>query len=158
MSFEIERRFLVCQDIGGLCRHGDRIIQGYFPFDRQSRIRVRIRNDHAYLTIKGPRRGAVRSEFESDIPLAIAASMLSQLPRETLVEKVRYTVPYAGLMWEIDVFGGLNAGLVVAEVELSHPEQEVVLPHWVGREITYDARYGNSRLSVEPISSWTQAA
>ncbi|UEM18869.1 CYTH domain-containing protein [Skermanella mucosa] len=158
MSFEIERRFLVCQDIDRLCRDGDRIIQGYFTFDRESRIRIRIRNDRAFLTIKGPRQGMTRSEFETNIPLPIAAAMLSRLPPESLIEKVRYTLPYAGLAWEIDVFGGLNAGLVVAEVELSHPEQEITLPHWVGREITYDARYGNSSLSVEPVSSWTQAA
>jgi adenylate cyclase len=158
MSFEIERRFLVYGDIWRSCCNGSRIIQGYFSTRTNSKIRIRIRDETAYLTIKGKRQGIVRAEFEKFIPLSLAEAMLARLPPESLIEKTRYEIEHADLTWEVDVFEGRNAGLVIAEVELYHPEQPVVLPGWVGPEVTFDERYSNSRLSVEPVCTWFQAA
>ena len=161
MSFEIERRFLVCQDVRQLCRNGDRIVQGYISFDNGSggqKARVRIRNDQAFLTIKGERRGLIRPEFERAVPFSWASVLLSRLPPETLIRKTRYEVGFAGMTWEIDVFDGRNSGLVVAEIELEHAEQEIELPDWVGAEVTFDERYGNSSLAVRPVSTWPAAA
>ena len=161
MSFEIERRFLVCQDVRHFCRHGDRIVQGYISFDNGSggqKARVRIRNDQAFLTIKGERRGLVRPEFERAVPFSWAAGLLSRLSPEVLIRKTRYEVEFAGMTWEIDVFDGRNSGLVMAEIELEHADQEIELPDWVGAEVTFDGRYGNSALSVRPVSTWPAAA
>jgi adenylate cyclase len=158
MSFEIERKFLVCQDVRQICRHGDRIVQGYISFNGGQKTRIRIRNDQAFLTVKGERRGLVRPEFERNVPYSWALGVLSRLPPETLITKTRYEVDFAGMTWEIDVFNGRNRGLVVAEIELSHPDQQIKLPDWVGVEVTFDQRYGNSALSDCPISIWPAAA
>src|SRR3954466_7876584 len=109
MSFEIERRFLVCQDVRHFCRHGDRIVQGYVSFNDgngSQKARIRVRNDQAFLTIKGERRGLVRPEFERAGSLSWAAGLLSRLPPDTLIRKTRYEVEFAGMTWEIDVFNG----------------------------------------------------
>jgi adenylate cyclase len=145
-------------DIWRSCSDGTRIIQGYFSTGTDQKVRIRIRGKSAYLTIKGKRQGIVRSEFEKTIPVSLAQAMLSRLPPEKLIEKTRYEIPHGELVWEIDVFEGRNAGLVLAEVELSHPEQPIALPAWVGREVTFDDRYTNSHLSEEPVSTWFQAA
>jgi adenylate cyclase len=158
MSFEIERRFLVCQDVRQFCRDGHPIIQGYISSDKGRKTRIRIRNGQAFLTIKGDRNGLVRSEFERTIPFSWAFALLSRLPSETLISKTRYEVEFAGMTWEIDVFNGRNRGLILAEVELSHPDQSIELPDWVGEEVTFDPRYGNSSLSVRPITTWSEAA
>src|ERR687897_366546 len=158
MSFEIERRFLVCQDVRQICRHGDRIVQGYISFNGGQKTRIRIRNDQAFLTVKGERRGLVRPEFERVVPYSWALGVLSQLPPENLITKTRYEVNFADMTWEIDVFNGRNSGLVMAEIELSHPDQQIELPDWVGVEVTFDQRYGNSSLSNRPISTWPAAA
>jgi adenylate cyclase len=158
MSFEIERRFLVCQDVRQICRHGDRIVQGYISFNSGPKTRIRIRNEQAFLTIKGERRGLIRPEFERIVPFSWALDILSQLPPETLITKTRYEVEFSGMTWEIDVFDGRNSGLVMAEIELSHPEEQIELPDWVGLEVTFDQRYGNSSLSDRPISTWPAAA
>ena len=158
MSIEIERRFLVCQDVRQFCRDGHPIIQGYISSDKGRKTRIRIRNGQAFLTIKGDRNGLVRSEFERTIPFSWAFALLSRLPSETLISKTRYEVEFAGMTWEIDVFNGRNRGLILAEVELSHPDQSIELPDWVGEEVTFDPRYGNSSLSVRPITTWSEAA
>jgi adenylate cyclase len=158
MSFEIERRFLVCQDVRQICRHGDRIVQGYISLNGSQKTRIRIRNDQAFLTIKGERCGLVRPEFERTVSFSWALGLLSRLPPENLITKTRYEVEFAGMTWEIDVFNGRNSGLVVAEIELSHPDQRIELPDWVGVEVTYDQRYGNSSLSDRPVSTWPAAA
>jgi len=154
MSFEIERRFLVCQDVRQICRHGDRIVQGYISFNGGQKTRIRIRNDQAFLTIKGERRGLVRPEFESTVPFSWALGVLSQLPPDTLISKTRYEVEVAGMTWEIDVFNGRNSGLVVAEIELEDESQKFELPTWVSSEVTDDARYFNANLVRNPYRTW----
>ncbi|GAA4258829.1 hypothetical protein GBZ26_06985 [Azospirillum formosense] len=158
MAVEIERRFLVRRDIRPLCRNGLSIVQGYLPSDDGRTVRVRVAGPDATLTVKGPRRGLCREEVEHPLPLDLALGLLRHSCRRGLIEKTRYLVHHHGLCWEIDVFGGENAGLVIAEVELSDPDQVVPLPDWVGAEITHRAAYSNSALSRSPIRHWVSAA
>ena len=121
------------------------------------RVRVRILLDsrtgcRAFLTFKGARRGLCRLEFEYPLALDRARRALDTLPAARIIRKMRHEVPYHnGVSWSVDQFEGANAGLVLAEVELCHPDQEVELPPWVGKEVTFDRRYGNSRLAYAPI-------
>ena len=153
MAIEIERRFLVHQDISGFCIFGQRIVQGYISAGGTAKIRIRVVGSKGFLTIKSKRVGCARTEIEQEISVETAWSMLARVDPGTLIEKVRYKVPHDGLTWEVDVFEGRNTGLVIAEVELSHSDQTVTLPSWVGREITADDRYGNSTLAVWPVGS-----
>ena len=157
MPLEIERKFLV-SDEGwrGDWPHST-IRQGYLTTDDATTVRVRIDGDRGTLTIKGGAAGAVRSEYEYEVPVEHAREMLGMC-RPPLVEKVRHRVVVDGLTWEIDVFTGDNAGLVIAEVELTHPRQPVTLPPWVGHEVTDDVRYRNSYLARHPFRSWRPAA
>ncbi len=158
MAVEIERRFLVRKDIRSLCRNGVSIVQGYMPSDDGETVRVRVAGPDATLTVKGPRRGLCREEVEYPLPLDLALDLLRHRCWSGLIEKTRYIIHHHGLRWEIDVFDGENAGLVIAEVELSHPEQLVPLPDWVGAEVTHRAAYSNSALSRTPIRRWVSAA
>ncbi|MCV2356260.1 CYTH domain-containing protein [Paucibacter sp. B2R-40] len=153
MGIEIERKFLVIGDDWKLLGVGEYISQGYLSRDPARTVRVRIKGEQAWLTIKGRSVGASRAEFEYPIPLADAQQMLALCdgPR---VEKVRRLVPYAGMVWEVDEFLGDNAGLVVAEIELSSADQRFELPPWAGAEVTEDARYFNSQLTKHPFSIW----
>jgi adenylate cyclase len=154
MPKEIERKFLVTSDAWRHDAVGKRYRQGYLSTDPERTVRVRVAGDTGYLTIKGPSAGASRSEYEYPIPRAEAEEMLDQLCLRPLVEKVRYRVPHAGLTWEVDEFEGENAGLIVAEVELTDPGQSVDLPPWVGREVTSDGRYANASLVARPYGTW----
>lgn len=158
MAIEIERRFLVRKDIRRLCRKGVRIVQGYLPSDGEHTIRVRLADSVGTLTVKGPRRGLCRDEMEFSIPAASAAGLLRDVCDAGKIEKVRYHIHHKGLCWEVDVFEGDNAGLVIAEVELAHPAQPVPLPDWVGLEVTHLPAYSNSSLSRHPIRRWVDAA
>ena len=106
------------------------------------------------MNIKGVTIGAQRQEFEYEIPLADAHTMLDTLSANPLIEKVRYFVNRGRHVWEIDEFEGDNAGLVVAEIELEHPDEEFEKPDWVGEEITHDVRYYNTSLSRHPFKAW----
>jgi adenylate cyclase len=150
MAREIERRFLV-RDVRILDgRKGERIIQGYLAKESGSMsTRVRIRGESAYLTLKSPKHGYSRDEFEYAIPVVDAQAMLAQHCARRVVRKTRYLVDHAHHVFEVDVFEGHHAGLVVAEVELPHEHTPLSLPAWVGAEVTHDARYGNFTLAVE---------
>jgi len=150
MAVEIERRFLVDRDISRLCRNGERIVQGYLPSTGQQTVRVRVAGTQGYLTIKGKRQGCSRLEYEWEISPALAAEVIRHSCDGQVIEKTRYRVCHAGLTWDVDVFEGANAGLVIAEVELESPDQPVPLPDWVGREVTSDQRFSNSSLSRVP--------
>lgn len=150
MAREIERRFLVrdARILDG--RKGERIVQGYLAKEAGSMsTRVRIRGDHAYLTLKSPKQGYTRDEFEYAIPVADAQTLLTQHCARRIVHKTRYLVDHAHHVFEVDVFEGHHLGLVVAEVELPHEYTPLNLPGWVGEEITHDGRYGNFTLAVE---------
>ena len=154
MPVEIERKFLV-RGNDWRTDQGVRIIQGYLNRDEERTVRVRMAGERAFLTIKGVNTGAMRAEFEYEIPVADAEQLL-KICVGALIEKTRHTVVYAGMTWEIDEFHGANEGLIVAEVELEDPEQTFAKPAWLGPEVTADARYFNSSLAVRPYSSWHQ--
>ena len=154
MGVEIERKFLV-RDMSVLDGvEGVPYRQGYLSTDPERTVRVRRAGDHAFLTIKGLSRGATRAEFEYAIPVDDAEAMLLQcLP--PIVSKVRHRIPHAGLTWEVDVFGGENEGLVVAELEIPSEATEVTIPPWLGDEVTGDPRYFNANLVSRPYRDWT---
>ena len=150
-GLEIERRFLVA-DKGWRKRAGKgaRIRQGYLAIGDFSSVRVRIKGKFkATLTIKSRTSELRHSEFEYGIPRKDAMALLG-LCVGSIIEKVRYRLRHRNLTWEIDVFEGQNAGLVIAEVELRHEKQSLQLPEWLGREITSDDRYSNTSLAVRP--------
>lgn len=152
MALEIERKFLV-KGKPWLGVAGQHIQQGYLNRDKQRTVRIRIAGDAAWLTIKGPTQGTVRSEFEYSVPVADAQAMLA-LCDGPLIDKTRYRIEHAQQLWEVDVFHGDNDGLVVAEIELAHAEQVVVLPDWAGDEVSHDSRYFNSALASKPYRHW----
>ena len=157
MAKEIERKFLVTgSDWKAL---GSPVVycQGYLNSSPQRTVRVRIAGDHAFLTIKGPNKGAVRSEFEYPLPVEDARAMLEELAEKPIIEKTRTIVHWQDHIWEVDEFAGVNAGLVVAEIELTDEAQAFVKPSWVGKEVTGDARYYNSNLVSHPYSSWKKS-
>lgn len=156
MGIEIERKFLVTGDAWRSAA-GETLSQAYLNRDKQRTVRVRIAGrsgqERAWLTVKGQSIGATRSEFEYEIPVADARQLLA-LADGPAIEKIRRRIEHAGLVWEVDEFFGANAGLVVAEVELSSEGQVLILPAWVGREVTDDPRYFNSALASLPYSQW----
>lgn len=154
MAREIERKFLVKGDSWKQLAEGSVYRQGYISTQKAATVRVRIANNQGYLTIKGPSEKYSRSEFEYEIPILDAQEMLDTLCDRPLIEKVRYKVEWAGLVWEIDEFDGANKGLIVAEVELSDEQQQVELPDWIGEEVSDDSRYFNSNLAKIPFSQW----
>jgi CYTH domain-containing protein len=153
VGIEIERKFLV-RGAPWAAARGTRYRQGYLAADPERTVRVRIAGERAFLTIKGASRGATRSEFEYPIPLADAEQLLEQLCPGPLIEKIRYRIEHAGRTWDVDRFCGDNLGLVLAEIELEHADQEIELPPWVGREVTGDSRFYNACLATQPVSSW----
>lgn len=154
MATEIERKFLVVGDAWRAGVVGTVFRQGYLSTVKERTVRVRVAGDRGLLTIKGITVGAVRTEFEYEIPVDDADHMLDELCEQPLIEKTRYEIDADGLTWEVDAFGGVNDGLVVAEVELDDEIQEIVLPPWVGEEVTDDPRYFNSNLIAHPFSVW----
>jgi adenylate cyclase len=153
MGIEIERKFLV-KGKPWSALTGTPYRQGYLTTDPERTVRVRIAGECGCLTIKGASSGLARAEFEYPIPLADAEQLLDQLCPKPQIEKTRYQIVYAGLTWEVDVFTGENAGLVIAEVELEEIDQPVELPAWVGREVTGDRRFFNAYLTRHPYLTW----
>jgi CYTH domain-containing protein len=151
MGTEIERKFLVKGDAWkAAAAPGIRYRQGYLCSDKDRTVRVRVAGDQAWLTVKGLTRGSSRPEFEYPVPIADGRQMLDMCERP-LLEKTRHRVDHAGLTWEVDVFEGDNAGLVLAEVELERADQPVDLPPWAGIEVTDDSRYYNVNLAKHPM-------
>lgn len=156
MAIEIERKFLVTSEdwkIGPptLFR------QGYLSHDKHRTVRIRIAGDEAMITVKGLTVGMRRAEYEYSIPITDAEDMLN-LCEAPLIEKNRWFIKVRNSLWEVDEFMGENQGLVVAEIELDDESQSFDMPPWAGKEITDDARYYNSNLSIRPFKSWTQAS
>lgn len=147
---EVEHKFLVRSDQWRDSGSGVRYRQGYLSVDEGCTVRVRAGGGTGYLTIKGPRRGVTRPEFEYPIPLADAEAMIKTLCGGRVVEKTRYRVPHEGFVWEVDEFHGANAGLVLAEIELEREGQPFTKPAWVGQEVTEDYRYTNAWLAENP--------
>ncbi|MCX6023905.1 MAG: CYTH domain-containing protein [Chloroflexi bacterium] len=152
MAQEIERKWLTVAERlpEAVAAASERytIAQGYLSTDPV--VRVRVRDERGFLTIKGP--GLLeRAEFEYEIPVAEARALLTLCPLPP-IEKTRYNVPWGGGLWEVDVFAGANAGLVIAELESAEPPS--ALPPWAGPEVTSDPRYANSSLAQHPYRDW----
>lgn len=154
MAVEIERKFLVTGTQWKKNAAGLLYRQGYLSFDKERTVRVRIAGKKGFLTIKGISEGISRLEFEYEIPLADANSLLAELCHQPLIEKKRYTVEHKGFTWEIDEFFGENKGLTVAELELASENQSFEKPVWIGDEVSDDHRYFNASLARHPFSQW----
>jgi len=153
MAVETERKFLVSGDAWRSFGRGVPYAQGYLARGNGITVRIRIAGKNAFFTVKGPVEGISRPEFEYPVPVEDAREML-RLCKDPVIEKTRTRVPHASHVWEVDEFGGENRGLIVAEVELSSPDEEVALPPWIGVEVTADPRYYNSNLAVHPYRDW----
>ena len=148
MAKEIERKFLVKdQSFMSMAGKVDRIEQGYVSLRPGGTVRVRIKNDRAYLTVKGLNKGAVRDEWEYEIPMTDAREMVDRVTEGIVIKKLRYNVDYQGRKWEVDVFEGVHQGLILAEVELESVDAPIELPPFIGDEVTGNPQYYNSVLS-----------
>lgn len=154
MATEVERKFLVRLDLWRPATEGTHFLQGYLSSVKERVVRVRIEGAQACLTIKGITTGMTRAEFEYPIPVADARILLNDLCERPLIDKHRHVEMSGRHRWEIDVFHGDNEGLVVAEVELQSDDEVVVLPPWIGEEVTGQPRYFNSNLLAHPFSRW----
>ena len=155
MALEIERKFLVMGSFREHATHHVRIVQGYLSSVPERTVRVRIKGDRGFLTIKGigNTSGASRYEWEREIPVPEADQLLA-LCEPGVIDKIRYHVPAGSHTYEVDVFHGANDGLIMAEVELATEEQAFERPAWLGAEVTGDPRYYNSALMKHPYRQW----
>ena len=151
---EIERKFRVRGTPWHRLDAGVALCQGYLGATSRAVVRVRVSAQEAWLTVKGPTSGISRAEFEYAIPHTEGLALL-ELCGDHRVEKTRYIWREPDALFEIDVFEGRNSGLVVAEIELDHPEQVFPRPDWLGEEVSHEARYRNSELSTHPYSEWS---
>ncbi|MDM5264659.1 CYTH domain-containing protein [Sulfurovum sp. XTW-4] len=154
MGVEIERKFLIDETKLPTLQNGYTIKQGYIQTIDHTTVRIRVRGQEAFLTIKGKSQGATRLEFEYPISLNDAEEMLTNLCHASHVEKTRYLVEYEGHTWEVDIFEGSNKGLMIAEIELKSEDEAFPLPEWVTKEVTEDVRYFNANLVERPYTSW----
>ena len=156
MAVEIERKFLVLDDS---YKHeafaSSHICQGYICSERGRTVRIRIRDEQAFITIKGPSLdgGLSRYEFEQAIPMDDAKKLMT-LCDPGIIDKTRWLVKSGKHTFEVDEFFGDNAGLVVAEVELAYEDEPYEKPHFIGKEVTGDRRYYNSQLRQRPYRLW----
>lgn len=152
---EIERKFLVSGEYKNLAHSSSRICQGYICSERGRTVRVRLRDNDGYLTIKGPSdaSGLSRFEWEKKIPLEEAQALL-KLCVGGVIDKTRYLVDFGDHTFEVDEFYGDNEGLTIAEVELKSEDEEFFRPAFLGDEVTGDRRYYNSELMKNPYKNW----
>lgn len=142
MAVEIERKFLVANDSWRrFCAGQERLKDGLIAASHNRKVRVRIYENRATLTVKTGREGRTRHEFEYEIPMKDAEELITLHCSQNVLTKVRHTVPHRGFTWEVDVYEGLLAGVVLAEVELEDADADVPLPGWIGPEVTGDPRY-----------------
>ena len=155
MAQEIERKFLVAGEFKGLAKKATRITQGYLSSVPERTVRVRIKGDKGFITIKGigSASGASRYEWEKEITIAEAEELLL-LCGDAQIEKRRYLVKCGKHIYEVDEFYGDNQGLVVAEIELEDEEETFEKPAFLGEEVTGDKKYYNSHLTRFPYKYW----
>lgn len=158
MAQEIERKFLVRDDSYRQMAFKSYVIrQGYICSESGRTVRVRIRDDKGFLTIKGPSdpSGTSRFEWECELPLSEAQELM-RLCKPGMIDKIRHLVKCGDHLFEVDEFFGDNAGLVVAEVELCAVDESFVRPSFLGKEVTGQRRYYNSSLMEHPYKDWTE--
>jgi adenylate cyclase len=147
MGVEIERKFLVKKEKWQAVKpsSGELIIQGYLQKDPNKTVRVRVRNNSGYITIKGKTKGVSRSEFEYEIPVEEAKAMIEEFCAR-YIEKTRFLFEHGGFTWEVDEFRSPKEGLILAEIELDSENQQFSLPDWIDVEVSDDAQYFNSNM------------
>ena len=155
MAQEIERKFLVSGEFKSQAFAQDRIIQGYICSTQGRTVRVRIRDNKGYLTIKGASNvsGTSRYEWEQELPLAEAEELM-KLCEPGVIDKTRYLVRCGKHVFKVDEFYGDNEGLIVAEVELASEDEAFEKPSFIAEEVTGDRRYYNSQLMKKPYRTW----
>lgn len=153
---EIERKFLVNSlDFIEKAHQKSRIVQGYLNSNPERTVRIRMKGDKGYITIKGIGNGSglSRFEWEKEIPLADAERLLI-LCEKGIIDKIRYEVKFENHIIEVDVFAGDNEGLILAEIELKSETEQIQKPNWLGEEVTNDKKYYNAYLSNNPFQDW----
>ena len=155
MAQEIERKFLVAGDFKQYAQKSEHIVQGYLNSTPERTVRVRIKDDKGYMTVKGisSQSGVSRFEWEKEIPVNEARELIN-ICEPGVIDKVRHLVDVGEHIFEVDEFYGDNEGLVLAEIELSTEEEEFAKPEWLGEEVTGDIRYYNSMLMKNPYKGW----
>lgn len=155
MNIEIEHKYLVNKELWKNITpfKSEEIRQAYLLSDNKKSIRIRTKGISGYITIKGKSDTIARPEYEYEIPLSDANEMIGKFS-ESIIEKTRHYVMYADKLWEVDVFKGLNEGLIIAEIELKSEDEKYDLPAWVGEDVTRNHDYSNSNLSKKPYSMW----
>ncbi len=154
---EIERKFLVKGDFKRMSYKHTRIVQGYLSRVPQRTVRIRLKGERGFITIKGETNasGSSRFEWEKEIPFKEATELL-ELCERALIEKTRYLVKFEEHTFEVDEFYGENEGLQLAEIELTSEEESFEKPPWLGEEVTGQAQYYNSMLSKNPFCQWVK--
>ncbi len=155
MANEIERKFLVTGEFKNLACKETRIVQGYLSSIPERTVRVRIKGEKGFITIKGIGNvsGASRYEWEKEIPTTEVEELL-KICEPGVIDKTRFLVKVGNHTFEVDEFYGENKGLVVAEIELSSENESFNKPEWLGQEVTGDTRYYNSMLMKNPYTKW----
>ncbi len=155
MKKEIERKFTVTGDFRREILRSCRIVQGYLSSVPERTVRIRIREDKAFITIKGPGdpSGVSRDEWEKEISITDAEELLN-LCEPGILEKIRHEIRVGKHIFEVDEFRGRNEGLIIAEVELSEADEKFEKPSWIGKEVTGDKRFYSSYLSSHPYTEW----
>ncbi len=155
MAQEIERKFLVKGDFKPFAYKQTRITQGYISSVPERTVRVRLKGEKGFITIKGigNASGATRYEWEKEIPVAEVQELL-QICEPGVIDKTRYQVKAGPHTYEVDEFYGENEGLVVAEIELASEDETFEKPSWLGEEVTGDVRYFNAMLMKTPYTKW----
>ncbi len=154
---EIERKFLVTSDTyKSVASKKYRIVQGFLNSNSERVVRVRIKEDKGFLTVKGKSdvSGLSRFEWEIEIPLSDAENLL-KICEKGVIDKIRYEVIIDGKTFEVDEFLGDNQGLVIAEIELKNPFETFKRPVWLGEEVTGKTQYYNSNLIINPYNKWS---
>jgi adenylate cyclase len=158
MANEIEKKFLVKSEFKHLAGKSTRIVQGYLSSIPERTVRVRIKGDKGFITIKGigNASGASRYEWEKEIPTAEVEELL-KICEPGVIDKTRYLIKSGSHTFEVDEFYGENQGLVLAEIELSSEGESFERPDWLGNEVTGDARFYNSMLMKNPFTKWEKS-
>lgn len=155
MAQEIEKKFLVKGDFKGEATKSTRITQGYLSSVPERTVRVRIKGEQGFITIKGigNESGASRYEWEKEIPVSEVEALL-RICEPGVIDKTRHQVKAGNHTYEVDEFYGENQGLIVAEIELKDEHEDFIKPVWLGEEVTGDVKYYNSMLMKNPFTKW----
>ncbi len=156
---EIERKFLITsEEFKNEAKKSVRIVQGFLNTDPERTVRIRIKGEQGFITVKGKGNttGVSRFEWEKEISILEAEQLLS-LCEKGSIEKVRYEISLGNHTFEVDEFLGENTGLFVAEIELNDENESFLKPNWLGKEITGESKYYNSQLSKKPYLSWQKS-